>query len=352
MLWIGCVGLGPEMGGVASVARSSIRALASDYRLHVISYEDRHRPDWLEPSISFRGCGGSRLKFIVQLAKQIVLRPTRLLFDHVDLAQTQMLFPRALRRPYCIWGHGIELWRELPPRKKGALEQASLILFNSNFTREKAAGWHQIGDSCVVHLAEELAEKTADHAPSSTDRRLQILTVGRLVEDRPKGHLEILEAMPEVVGKFPDLEWHVVGNGPWKDDFQSRVESCEVAKNVVIHGFVSDEELKKLYLDSRLFVMPSHGEGFGLVYVEAMRSGCICIVSDLDAGQEVIGDAGVVVPGSQPGELARVMIEYLGDEAACQEVQQRGLRRVQDFLPQAFASRLTEAMSREVAKGI
>ena len=83
--------------------------------------------------------------------------------------------------------------------------------------------------------------------------------------------------------------------------------------------------------------MPSWGEGFGLVYIEAMRRGRVCLGSVHDAAPEVIGESGVLVDLRQPGQLAQALIGLLTDHPRRQVLEKMALARVQDlFRYQSF----------------
>lgn len=354
--WLTSSGIDPEMGGIASVTRSCLAALsrgeATPALDRFVGLYSAPGPEsrWHGDSMTFRNCSGSRLRFLFEITRQIVARPDLILYEHVDLAQCQVLLPKSLRRPYAVWGHGIELWRELPARKRETLERADLLIFNSAFTREKAASYHPWILDCpfrVVPLAreEDGRDRGKENSPPA-ERSRSILTVGRLLADRPKGHLEILEAMTEVRSAVPDAHWHIVGQGPWKECFAEQVARSPVAKHTTLHGFLSDEELQALYRSCRVFAMPSRGEGFGLVYAEAMAQGLPCIGSTLDAAPEVIGAGGSCIDLAEKGALASALIDHLGaDEALFRERSTAARQRAAFFTPARFARDLEAALA-------
>ena len=71
--------------------------------------------------------------------------------------------------------------------------------------------------------------------------------------------------------------------------------------------------LNSLYDRASIFCMPSSGEGFGLVYLEAMQRGCVCVVSDRDAAREVVGDTGFIVGLENEDELADAIRRLTSD---------------------------------------
>lgn len=281
------------------------------------------------------------------MLRQVFCNPDLLIFDHLDLAQCQALIPRFLRRPYTVWAHGIEIWRPLPWLKRRGLLGAASIFFNSQFTKRKAIQQHpwlaQI-PATIIPLCIE-TEGGAEDTSGPGERGARILTVGRLEPSRPKGHREILEALPGLVEKVPNFEWHVAGTGSWFPELERLVARSPAREHITLHGFVDEEELDALYRTSRIFCMPSRGEGFGLVYAEAMRRGCVCIGSIQDAAPEVIGDGGTCIDLANAGTLADTLLNYLTMSPADFEVHSRQARiRSEGFTAARFRDNLGVAL--------
>jgi len=351
-VWMATVGLDSSFGGVASVARGCLEAL-------------REVPSWrLERVICLRGadtgagagldvrhCGGSRARFVAEIARQVWQRPDLILFDHLDLAQCQGLLPRWVQSRYAVWLHGIEIWKALPRRKVRGLKGASGFLFNSQFTQAKALKFHPWMEqgpwARVVPLGLEATGLPTRGEPGANleTKRPWVLTVGRLEASRPKGHREILAVFPEVVAACPTAHWHVVGQGPWWEELRAAVDRSPVRRNITLHGFLTAAALSELYASCRIFCMPSHGEGFGLVYAEAAAHGCVCIGSTRDAAPEVIGDAGVCVALEDPLALRDALIRYLGqDDDTFLGWSNRARQRAEYFLPRRFQADLLSAL--------
>jgi glycosyltransferase involved in cell wall biosynthesis len=233
------------------------------------------------------------------------------------------LIPRGLRSPYVVWVHGIEVWKELPKRKLQALQKAELLVFNSNFTRQRFESFHGSEfPTRIVHLTATRGEE--DRPAARQARQPWILTVGRLEPGRPKGHQQILAAMPAIAAAVPDVQWHVVGAGRGLEPFRELVWQSPVKNRIQLHGFLEQRQLDDLFRECRVFAMPSFGEGFGIVYLEAMQRGCIAVGSTLDAASEVIGDGGVCLDPNDGPSLQRELIGLL--QAPEPEFQQRSGR--------------------------
>jgi glycosyltransferase involved in cell wall biosynthesis len=121
-----------------------------------------------------------------------------------------------------------------------------------------------------------------------------------------------------------------------------------VRDSVTFTGRVSDEELGRIYCESAVYAMPSEGEGFGLVFAEAMSYALPCIASRFDAGSEVVvhGETGLHVDPNDDASLLEALLRLLDDESLRRELGVAGRRRAQEhFGLEAFGRNLLAALS-------
>jgi len=114
-----------------------------------------------------------------------------------------------------------------------------------------------------------------------------------------------------------------------------------IAENVVLAGYLPDDDLAVLYRAARMFVFPSRYEGFGLPVLEAMASGVPVITSNVTSLPEVAGDAATLVDPDDADGLAAAMQQLHEDEALRAGLIERGLRRAVEFSPEAMTKRMT-----------
>ncbi|MCM8787749.1 MAG: glycosyltransferase family 4 protein [Candidatus Omnitrophica bacterium] len=121
-----------------------------------------------------------------------------------------------------------------------------------------------------------------------------LIFVGRLVEK--KGVKYLIEAMPEVVKKYPETKLLIIGSGPLEDGLKAQVKNLNLEKNIIFTGAIPNYELPKYYATADIFIGPSvitkggDREGLPVTYLEAMASGCIVIGTDLLGNRDVIID--------------------------------------------------------------
>jgi glycogen(starch) synthase len=149
---------------------------------------------------------------------------------------------------------------------------------------------------------------------AAPDERL-LLLVGRLVYE--KGFQFALEALPAVIRKVPNLRFLVAGAGTHEDELKKQARELGLTGHGTFVGWIGDDVLHSLYRIADLCVVPSLYEPFGLVALEAMASGCPCIVANTGGLAEVVpnDDVGLRFRSRDPRSLARMMQRVLTDDA-------------------------------------
>jgi phosphatidyl-myo-inositol alpha-mannosyltransferase len=140
-----------------------------------------------------------------------------------------------------------------------------------------------------------------------------VLFLGRFDEPR-KGMSVLLDALPALVERHPDLELLIVGRG---DEDELRSEAGELANHLRFLGQVGDAEKASAMRSADVYCAPNTGgESFGIVLVEAMAAGTSVVASDLVAFRRVLcdGEAGALVPVDDPLALATAIIDTLDNE--------------------------------------
>jgi len=176
-----------------------------------------------------------------------------------------------------------------------------------------------------------------------------MLMIGRmLVGERYKGHNEVLAVWPEVLARHPRAQLWIVGPGPLRQELERRVRGQGLERSVRIYGQVSEEAKQDMLKRCQCLALPSRGEGFGLVYLEAMRMGRPCLISTLDGGREVVNppEAGLAADPENLSELTDAACRLLDVGAEWDEWSYRARRRYEEkFTAEHFQRRLLAALS-------
>ena len=113
-----------------------------------------------------------------------------------------------------------------------------------------------------------------------------VLLVGRLVYE--KGFQLALDALPEVIDKVGGVRFLVAGSGTHEAELRAQAKRLGLDEHGTFLGWIGDDVLHSLYRIADLCVVPSIYEPFGIVALEAMASGCPCIVADTGGLREVV----------------------------------------------------------------
>jgi glycogen(starch) synthase len=146
------------------------------------------------------------------------------------------------------------------------------------------------------------------------DERL-ILLVGRLVYE--KGFQFALDALPRVIWKVGNVRFLIAGSGSHEAELKAQAKRLGLLNHGTFMGWIGDDVLHSLYRIADLTVVPSLYEPFGLVALEAMASGCPCIVADTGGLREVVPnqDVGLRFRSRDPRSLATMVEKVLTDDA-------------------------------------
>ncbi len=180
------------------------------------------------------------------------------------------------------------------------------------------------------------------------DQRL-VLLVGRLVYE--KGFHLALDALAEVVKNPGDVRFVVAGTGTAEDELKRQARRLGLTSHGSFLGWVGDDMLHSLYRVAEVVIVPSIYEPFGLVALEAMASGCLCVVADTGGLREVVpagGGVGVRFRWRDSAALGRALGKVLSDDLARTAIVEEARQHVLRFDWTAVAHR-TSAVYAAVA---
>jgi glycogen(starch) synthase len=148
-----------------------------------------------------------------------------------------------------------------------------------------------------------------------------VLLVGRLVYE--KGFHLALDALAPLVRELGNVRFVVAGTGTAEAELKRQAEELGLAGYGSFLGWVGDDMLHSLYRVADLCIVPSIYEPFGLVALEAMASGCLCVVADTGGLREVVpgdGTVGLRFRSRDPQALQSILERMLIDDQARAEV--------------------------------
>jgi phosphatidylinositol alpha-1,6-mannosyltransferase len=209
-----------------------------------------------------------------------------------------------------------------------------------------------LGGTAVVPLALEEREPAGEADAALLDRlgRGFLLIAGRMASgERYKGHDQLLEALPGLLAAHPGARLAVAGDGDDRARLEAKAASLRLGAAVAFTGFVSEATLAELYRRCAAFAMPSQGEGFGLVYLEAMRAGKPVLAARGSAAEEIVrhGETGILVDPNDRDELTAGLARLLGEPETAARLGEAGHERWQrEFGVGRFRERLGPLLER------
>ncbi len=228
--------------------------------------------------------------------------------------------------------HGVEKW---------ITNRAERVIACSYYMREQIADIFGVEEERVTVIPNgidpedlpvpdgaELARLRAEFA--APDEKL-VLLIGRLVYE--KGFQLALEAMPKVLTEVPRTRFLVAGSGTHEAELHRQAENLGLMDHGTFLGWIGDDVLHSLYRIADLTVVPSIYEPFGLVALEAMASGCPCIVADTGGLREVVphDEAGMRFRAHDPEALADVAVKVLSDDELGRRLVEEAYEHVRRF---------------------
>jgi phosphatidylinositol alpha-1,6-mannosyltransferase len=247
---------------------------------------------------------------------------------HLYLLPAAWLLAKVRRARLALIIHGLEAWG--PTRKPLVNLLARFVdalISVSQLSAERFTRWSMVPmgrafilPNCVdLDLFRPQPRNAALVERYGLQSSKVILTVGRLAaQERYKGFDEVIEIMPQLVKRFPNLKYLIVGDGPDRRRLEEKVRALELSDVVVFAGYIPEQDKVSHYNLANAYVMPSSGEGFGIVLIEAAACGIPVIGSRADGSREALldGQLGCLVDPKNRNELLQAIIAALENETS------------------------------------
>ena len=321
-------------GGIQAYLLGVIRALQELYpetRIIVLSMSDCYVPEGfpVESHTEFHCVGStnvvwSRIRFCLKALMQSVFhRPAFLLVGHVHFCSVAYLLHLLLRIPYYSFGYGLDVWGERSRFFQRSLMSSRKVISISGYTARRIHSDQNVPEDRITLLPCTLdaTRFIPKPKPAYLAERYQIgpqhqviLMVCRLASvERYKGYDILLEAIPRLLPSFPNLRFLIAGKGADFPRVSARITAMGLSEQVKLLGFIPDGELCDLYNLCDVFAMPSKGEGFGIVFLEALACGKPVLAGNQDGSAEAVlhGRLGCLVNPDSHEEIKETLQQLL-----------------------------------------
>jgi glycogen synthase len=242
---------------------------------------------------------------------------------------------RAASRPWVVTVHATEYgrhqgWVQTYPQshihaaERHMVRRADRVITCSRYMRSHVASVFGIPPRKITAMQNGIDPRDLEPVADDLDAlRLRyarpherlVLLVGRLVYE--KGFHLALDALAPVIRKLGDVRFVVAGTGTAEAELRRQARRLGLSRKGVFLGWVGDDMLHSLYRVAEISIVPSIYEPFGIVALEAMASGCLCVVADTGGLREVVpgdGTVGLRFPSRDSAALEEILERVLTDD--------------------------------------
>src|SRR6266404_7860896 len=327
------------IGGIAKFNRDFLQALDGCTLVERVHAQPRLIPEPIEEIIPEavvydRRAAGGKLAFVRRLVAHAGWggRVDLLICGHFYLLPAAWCLARLHGARLALIIHGLEAWA--PSGKILANRLARRVdsfISVSRYSAERFTRWSKVSmdrafilPNCVdLDRFQPQRRDTALVARYGLESSKVIMTVGRLAaQERYKGFDEVIDLMPKFLERFPALKYLVVGDGPDRERLEAKAAALGLSENVVFTGYVPESEKVAHYNLADAYVMPSLGEGFGIVLIEAAACGVPVVGSRADGSREALldGRLGRLVDPRVPQQLLEEVTTILKNGSSRQRI--------------------------------
>lgn len=187
---------------------------------------------------------------------------------------------------------------------------------------------NKIGDTKCLYIP-NVIDNIYDKPKYNTNYNL--VSVGRFSKE--KAFEDLIEVIGIVKKDIPNIHLNLVGDGKLKNDITNKIESLDLKENIKLCGYLSQSEIKKVMLDSSLYVMTSLTESFGLVLIEANSYGIPCIAFDSASGaKQIIENKELLISNRDKEKMAKLIVKLLKDKDKLQAYGKEAYNNCQKYL--------------------
>jgi phosphatidyl-myo-inositol dimannoside synthase len=347
-------------GGIQRFNRNLVRALEDlGTELDVVAVNDPQTTDKYEYAKHTRlyGANGSKVRWAASvLGLLLTRRYDRCVCGHLHLAAAFSAMTTLCgysREQSVLVLHGVEVWdRVVGWRRRGAWHFGRALAV-SNFTArsflKQMRGFP--ADAVTIFpntISLELPQiPIRSEIPEAISAGLKLLSVTRLARsERDKGILDVLAAVA-TLRETIIVRYVVVGEGDDRVFLQERAHTLGLSQQVEFAGALTDAELWAAYSNADVFILPSRKEGFGIVFLEAMRFGLPVIGAREKGAVDVIQQNvnGLLVDYGDISAIRHAVLELASNHALRRRLGKAGKSLVDSggqFSFEAFRARCQE----------
>lgn len=329
----------PDFFGPGGIARYSrilaLGLIANNFSVDAYTLHDNSQlVNEQIPLANYRKCNGNKILFSFEILKRILNRQyDYIFFTHLNLISLLLFIVPIQKSTVVVSLHGIEAWHKASFFSKIFFFRISQFWAVSAYTANQFIKVNKIKANKVHVVYNCLHPNFANYqsTPIKNSNIITLLSVTRLsTADRYKGYWETLSAIKKLSSTNHNFCYVLVGDGDDYNAVQDWITTENLSKVIKLLPKLSDSDLIKTYYLSDIFILPSSGEGFGLVYLEAMACGLPVIALDSTAIPEIIthNQTGILLKSQDPSEIYHQICNLVQDISFLSQISEAGRRIV------------------------
>lgn len=295
-----------RIGGIENFNKALMKALdemSIDNKLSYLAtslYDDKPDKKYID-SEYFMGFNGNKFTFIFKSFFQIFKYDT-IIIGHINLYFLGIIAV-LLNKKVIVIAHGIEVWDSNSFLKRYLLRNTNKVLCVSRYTMSQIVEKVTVDPKRITVFPNTLDPyfRTSKNSDINLVKKKYgipesskvVLTVSRLCSsEQYKGYENVIKILPELNKEVCEFKYLIVGGGDESEITRiiDLVNEFKLQNQVILAGEITDNELSELYNASDVFVMPSKGEGFGIVFLEALANGLPVIAGNKDGSVDPLLD--------------------------------------------------------------
>lgn len=309
----------------------------------------------------FEGFWGKLAAGIISGIRQGI-RADQVILSHINLAPVglaiKLLSPKT---KVVLWTHGIEVWRPINQIKKWFLQKGDVVVAVSGYTGKSLETWHQVPVEKIKVIPNALdpffvipAIKASSYLaikyniPSGVPIFMALTRLKG--SEQTKNYDQVIRLLGEL--KKEGKPAYYILCGKYEEQEYQRIiataKSWDMEKEVILTGFIPEEEITNYYQSADAFVLPSVKEGFGLVFIEAQACGLKVLAGNQDGSTEAVRNetAGILVDPTDDRALKAALEKLMENSASPEEKLRRQENCLKDFGFERFSGDLERLVVR------
>lgn len=183
--------------------------------------------------------------------------------------------------------------------------------------------------NCIVEYIPNAIDVIPEYSNHFNNNKL--ISVGRL--EKEKGFEDLIDVIFLLKKEIKDIRLIIIGSGSERKKLESKIKLLKLEENIHLLGSIPSKEVYTEMQNSKLYIMSSHTESFGIVLIEAMANSLPCIAFDSANGAKYLlsNDNGILIKERDKNKMAKKIIELINNEEKYNDYSKKGYQSCKKY---------------------